>query len=141
MNQTRDIALDDLMVPATVFANNRLTVGGLVRTSGYTGEQIPIELLFETTDGTMRRVATRTIASTGDGQQRTVQLEHVPTLPGEYKLTLRIPPREGEMVTTNNEPQHVHHGAAKEACACFTSRGASAPRWAVSAAPSTPRPT
>ena len=103
LSETRDVALDDLMVPATVFANNRLTVGGLVRTSGYVGEQIPIELLFESSDGTMRRVATRSIESTGDGQQRTVELEHVPVAPGEYKLTLRIPPREGEMVTTNNE--------------------------------------
>ena len=32
-----------------------------------------------------------------------VVLRHTPRTPGEYKVTLRVEPREGELVTTNNE--------------------------------------
>ena len=32
-----------------------------------------------------------------------VALHYTPRKPGEYKVTLRVEPREGELVTTNNE--------------------------------------
>ena len=36
-------------------------------------------------------------------QSLPVLLRHTPQTPGEYKVTLRVEPREGELVTTNNE--------------------------------------
>ncbi len=101
--QLRDAAIEKLIANQTVFVKNELTVTGQVRLSGYVNQNVPVQLLFETAPGKMEVVATTQARATSDGELVPVELVYAPQVPGEHKLTLRIPPREGELVTSNNE--------------------------------------
>lgn len=99
----RDVALRDLVATQPVFVKNRLTATATARVEGLANRDVPVELLFETAPGKMTVVATKSIRAVEDGQQIQVELDYVPTLPGEYKLALRAAPQQGESLTTNNE--------------------------------------
>lgn len=101
--QARDIAVTDLLVPATVFVKNRLEVEGAIRVGGYVNQDTVTQLLVETEPGKMTPVGQTTSVAREDGQRLVVALDYVPQLPGEYKVTLRSPPQAGELVTVNNE--------------------------------------
>ncbi len=103
LSQTKDVAVEDFTVPPNVFVDNVLTTRGRILVSGYANQNVPVELLFESADGTLEVVAKETLRPTSDNETLGVTLETVPTEPGQYKVVLRVPPREGELVTTNNE--------------------------------------
>ncbi|HET6882884.1 MAG TPA: glutamine amidotransferase [Pirellulales bacterium] len=101
--QTRDIALDELSVPATVFVKNQLPANALVRIEGFEGKDLPVQLQVETSPGKMETVANKQIAAREDGERIAVELVYVPVVPGEIKVTVNVPPQPGELLTTNNE--------------------------------------
>lgn len=103
LSQTKDVAVEDFTVPPNVFVDNVLTTRARVLVSGYANRSVPVELLFESADGTLNVVAKETLLPTSDSETLGVTLETVPTEPGQFKVLLRVPPREGELVTTNNE--------------------------------------
>jgi uncharacterized membrane protein len=104
LSQTRDVAVDEFLpVSDTVFVKNELAVTGKIRASGFGNQPMPVELLFETSPGTMEVVARTQVSAGQDGARQSVELSYVPTVPGEFKIALRVPPQEGESVTTNNE--------------------------------------
>ena len=100
--QSRDVALQDLLVNQTVFVKNELAVSATVRIDGFANQDIPLQLLFETRGGAMEVVATKPLRSESEGQSLPVALSHIPQLPGEYKVTLQAAKQPGELVTTNN---------------------------------------
>ena len=51
LGQARDVALKDLSVNQTVFVKNELTVHGTARIDGFGGQNIPVQLLFESPGG------------------------------------------------------------------------------------------
>jgi uncharacterized membrane protein len=51
----------------------------------------------------MAPVATQEIKDAKSGESVPIDLATVPQTPGEYKVSLRVPPQPGELVTTNNE--------------------------------------
>ena len=51
----------------------------------------------------MEVVDTVQVDTQNGNQSLPVLLRHTPQTPGEYKVTLRVEPRDGELVTTNNE--------------------------------------
>lgn len=103
LGQAQDVAVTKLLASPTVFVKNRLAVGGEVRADGYVNRTLPVRLLFETEPGKMQVVAQQDVQVTTSGQLLPVQLDFAPQLPGEYKLTLDVPPQLGELVTTNNQ--------------------------------------
>ena len=103
LGEARDVAVEDLIVNANVFVKNELSVGGQVRVNGFTGVNIPVQVLFETSPGKMQIVAQQTIKADRDGQLLPIRLAYAPQTPGEFKLTLEAVAQPGELVTTNNE--------------------------------------
>ena len=103
LGDARDIAIQNVLTNPTVFVKNRLTVSGEVEAYGFAGEEVSVQLRFETGDGRMEVVDTARVEITGQAKRQRVELEHVPQQPGEYKVSLRAVERPGELVTTNNE--------------------------------------
>jgi hypothetical protein len=101
--QTRDLALSDLSVNQTVYVKNELTVHASARADGFGGRGLPVQLLFETSPSKMEPVGGEEIKAPQNGQAVPIELSMIPQTPGEYKLTLRVEPQPGELVTTNNE--------------------------------------
>ncbi len=103
LGQMRDVALENLSAPQTVFVKNQLAVGGTARLESLANLPIPVQLLVESAPGQMRPAAS-TIVKTGEPSERMpVELTYVPDMPGEIKVTLRAEPQPGELVTVNNE--------------------------------------
>lgn len=98
-----DLAVEDLLTNDTIFASTPTDVTGRLRYDGFANQQALVQLLWENKEGEMEIVDSEQLRL--DGQQGTlpIRLQNTPTEPGEYKVTLRIDPREGEQVTTNNE--------------------------------------
>lgn len=103
VGQAKDISLRDLSANQTVFVKNQLVAGGRLRIDGFVDQQVPVQLLFESASGKMEPVATKSLKASQDGQELTIELDHVPQTGGEFKLTLKAVPQPGELVTTNNE--------------------------------------
>ncbi|MCI0334539.1 MAG: glutamine amidotransferase [Planctomycetes bacterium] len=110
-SERADLAIDDLVTNETVFAETPVEVRGRLSAEGYANQRVKVQLLWETADGshsaTRRgemKVVDATQVDTGvEGGSVPVALHHTPTSAGEYKVTLRVEPHEGELVTTNNE--------------------------------------
>ena len=101
--QTRDVSLEELSVPASVFVKNPLAVRTTVQVDGFENQVVPVELLVETSPGKMEVVATKQVTARQDGERISVELQYVPQVPGEIKVSVRVPPQPGELLTTNNE--------------------------------------
>jgi hypothetical protein len=97
---TSDIAAKEVVAGPTVFVKNKLQINGVAEIHGFPNEPIEVELLV---DDQKVPNATTTI-KTGEGGTVSIRgLEYIPQTPGEKKITLRIKPREKELVRTNNE--------------------------------------
>jgi hypothetical protein len=103
LGQVRDVSLKDLLVDEAVFVKNELHVTGAVQAEGYVNQNIPVQLLWETAPGKMEIVGGAQLRPQQDGQRMSLDLDYVPEMPGEYRLTLMAVPQPGETVTTNNE--------------------------------------
>lgn len=101
--QTRDVAVDDLLVDQRVFVNTEVTVSGRIRLDGVAKEKIPVELLVESASGTMETVAQTEILAETENETLPVRLSWTPKEVGEVKVTLRIPPQHDEVSITNNQ--------------------------------------
>jgi uncharacterized membrane protein len=102
-----DLAIEDLLVSGTVFANAPMRVSGQLHAQGYANRSAKVQLLWEQVaeDGTREMQVVDTVQQdivTGDSRTP-ISLGYTPTVPGEYKVTLRAESPEGELVTTNNE--------------------------------------
>jgi hypothetical protein len=69
---------------------------------GYANQKAKVQLLWESANG-MEVVDTIQVDTGAEGGTAPVVLRHTPHTAGEFKVTLRVEPREGELVTTNNE--------------------------------------
>jgi hypothetical protein len=97
-----DLSLDDLVTNETIFTDTPTEVRALLTANGYANQRAKVQLLWETDKG-MTVVDTAQIDTGADGNAVPVALHYTPRKAGEYKVTLRVDPREGELVTTNNE--------------------------------------
>ncbi|MCG8584275.1 MAG: glutamine amidotransferase [Pirellulales bacterium] len=102
-SQSRDLALESPLAPRFVFEKNPLVVTGEVRVQGYANQNLPVQLLFEQPDGEMKVVASTRVRASEEGQRVAFELEHIPTTPGEFKMTVRVEKQDGEQDTNNNE--------------------------------------
>ncbi|HMO87470.1 MAG TPA: glutamine amidotransferase, partial [Lacipirellulaceae bacterium] len=102
LGQQADLRLSDLMASDAVFAETPTTIEAVVAAVGYANREVKVQLLWETPDGEMAAVDTRTVQIVPRKQRYPVQLTHTPRQPGEYKVTVQVESPEGELVTTNN---------------------------------------
>ncbi|QDU54534.1 glutamine amidotransferase [Aeoliella mucimassa] len=102
-----DLAIEDLLVSGTVFANAPMQVRGQLHAEGYNNRDATVQLLWEkkAAYGTSKMEVvdtTRQAVVTADSRMPVV-LRYTPAEPGEYKLTMRAESPDGELITTNNE--------------------------------------
>jgi uncharacterized membrane protein len=98
-----DLAIDDLVTNESIFAEAPTEVRGLLSSSGFANQRVAVQLLWENAERKMEVVDTQQVDTQNERQSLPIQLRYTPKAPGEYKVTLRVEPREGELVTTNNE--------------------------------------
>ncbi|WP_165073480.1 glutamine amidotransferase [Paludisphaera rhizosphaerae] len=98
---SRDVAVRDITAGPTVFVKNKLEVRGGLSARGYGGQTVEVELFV---DDQATAVA-KTQVKVPDGAETIpiTGLNYIPQTPGDKKVTLKVAPREGELVTTNNE--------------------------------------
>ncbi len=99
--QSRDVAIDELLVNPTVFEKNQLEVICALRAPGYDGRELTVQLLYETKPGNLEVVRAAKLLATADRKQ-TVRFRYTPESPGEHKLTVRAVTQPDELVVTNN---------------------------------------
>ncbi len=103
LSQGRDVAVENLPEQYTVFVKNELIVRGVVRSRGYEGREIPLELVVEDARGQSTVVGRRTVIGGAELTQSSVEMLFSPQEPGQYRLTLRAAEQPGELVVKNNE--------------------------------------
>jgi uncharacterized membrane protein len=98
---SRDLVARDLVAGPLVFVKNEPAIRAVVAARGYPNQPIDVELYVEDarTPVATRQVQTRE----GSAVIPITDLKWTPSRPGETKLTLRVKPKEGELVPTNNE--------------------------------------
>jgi Putative glutamine amidotransferase len=98
---SKDIAMKDLVAGPTVFVKNQPEIRGMMSVRGYAGQQIEVELYV---DGETKPVAAKLIkVPEGTEVVPITGLKYIPDTPGEKRLTLKVKPRPGELIATNNE--------------------------------------
>jgi len=103
-----DLAIEDLTVSESAFVKAPAEVAARLRLSGYANRKLTVQLLWEDADGKMQvvdsqRVDAQQIEMGRQGGLAPIRLEHTPLTAGEHKLTVRVAPEEGELITSNNE--------------------------------------
>jgi len=97
-----DLSLTDLVTNETIFSQTPTEVRAMLTANGYTNQRVKVQLLWESERG-MEVVDTVQVDTGVEGSAVPVALHYTPRSPGEFKVTMRVEPREGELVTTNNE--------------------------------------
>ena len=99
--ESRDIAIREITAGPTVFVKNQLEVRGSLSARGYVGETLEVELHVEDQPNAVAR--TRIVVPDGAESIPITGLKYVPQSPGEKKVTLKVAPRDGELIVSNNE--------------------------------------
>ncbi len=100
---TADVEVEAMPDDIKVFVKNEITVNGTVRIWGYANREIPVQLYFEQEPGKPKLVDGTALRATRDGEQLHYELHYAPQQPGEYRITVRVPPQPGEKTIDNNE--------------------------------------
>jgi uncharacterized membrane protein len=102
-DQARDVALSDMRAPNVVFVKNQLDVEAVCQLDGFVGQEVVVQLLVETAPSKMEVVDSQRLRAEQNGARLPVKLKYLPDSAGERKITLKVAPQSGELVTTNNE--------------------------------------
>ncbi|MCC7475726.1 MAG: hypothetical protein IT425_10040 [Pirellulales bacterium] len=101
-SERADLSLSDLLTNESVFSETPTDVRALLSAEGYASQRVKVQLLWETPRG-MEAVDTQQVETGSQGGATPIALRYTPREPGEYKVTVRVEPRAGELITTNNE--------------------------------------
>lgn len=106
----RDLIAEDLVVSPTVFVKNTVIVGAKIRALGAAGREQTVQLLVEQPTnrqpGQPAQMEVRKsvkIRPAGNEDIIPVELDFTPQQAGEFRVSLKVLPDEGEPVVTNNE--------------------------------------
>ncbi|HEU5116392.1 MAG TPA: glutamine amidotransferase, partial [Isosphaeraceae bacterium] len=98
----RDIAIRDFEAGPTVYAKTELEVLAKLDVRGYApGEVVDVELLVDDKPTPVVRMQYKVPSKASEMNLK--GLKWTPELPGETKLTIRVPPKPDEQVKDNNE--------------------------------------
>jgi uncharacterized membrane protein len=99
-SKSRDISVRDLVTAPTVFVKNQLQVKGTLLAKGFPNQTVDLDMFVEGQD---EPVATQRLRlPEGTEVFPIAGLKYVPQTPGEKKITLRVKPKDGEILLTNN---------------------------------------
>ncbi|MBX6315366.1 MAG: VWA domain-containing protein, partial [Isosphaeraceae bacterium] len=98
---SRDIAVRSIEAGPFVFVKNELNVRGTLRVRGYQRQPIEVELWVEGKPEPVQ--TTRVEAAEGTEVVTIKDLKWIPQVAGEARVSLKVKPRPGEIVTSNNE--------------------------------------
>ncbi len=99
---SRDIAVRDLVAGPVVFVKNQPEIRGVITARGFANQSLDIELHVEGEPN--NPVATRTIKAPEASDTIPITgLKYIPQTAGEKRVTLKVKPRDGELITSNNE--------------------------------------
>lgn len=98
----RDVAVTELTAADRIFAKNEMIVSGQVRATACAGRTIPIELRFESPDGTMVSAARTEVAVESDDEVVPFKFFYTPEESGQWKITVAAAEQDGEILTSNN---------------------------------------
>lgn len=101
--QSRDVAVESLPDRYDVFVKNVLKVQGSVRVRGFRGKPIPVDLILTDAQGKSQVIKREIFNVEQDAQQIDVAIPYIPDRAGEFKLSLKVPAQDGELVVKNNE--------------------------------------
>ncbi|MFO0791911.1 MAG: hypothetical protein U0805_20810 [Pirellulales bacterium] len=101
-SERADLSITDLVTNETIFTETPTEVRARLTAEGYANQRVKVQLLWETANG-MEAVDTAQVDTGIEGGTTPIVLRYTPAKPGEYKVTVRVEPREGELITTNNE--------------------------------------
>ena len=99
----RDVSVESVQANDRVFVKNNLLVTGTLRITGFDEQSVPVQLLFETTEGKQEVVANTTVQAKENGQYVPFRISYAPQTTGLFKYTVRVPPQEREVTDRNNE--------------------------------------
>lgn len=98
---SRDLVARDLVAGPTVFVKNQPAIRGTVGARGFPNQDVEVELYVEDQP---TPVATKTVRVRDPNEVLSIQdLKWIPDRPGETRLTLKVKPKDDELVPTNNE--------------------------------------
>ncbi|MES2794062.1 MAG: glutamine amidotransferase [Planctomycetota bacterium] len=106
----RDLIAEELVVSPTVFVKNTVIVGAKIRALGAAGREQTVQLLVEQPTnrqpGQPAQMEVRKsikIRPLGNEDIIPVELDFTPQQTGEFRVSLRVVPDEGEPIVNNNE--------------------------------------
>jgi len=98
---SRDISIRDLVAGPTVFVKNQLQIRGSLVVRGFPNQPVEVEMFVDNQSEPVARTTLK--APEGTEVVPITGLKYVPQTPGEKKLTLKVKPRDGELIRSNNE--------------------------------------
>jgi uncharacterized membrane protein len=103
MTDVKDVAVESVQSNDRVFVKNNLLITGSIRVNGYLDQPIPVQLLFETTNGIESVVETAVVQAQENGQLVPYRFSFAPQSVGYFKYTVQVPQQEKELIETNNK--------------------------------------
>ena len=100
--RVRDVAIESLPESFALFAGNEVDVRFVVRTSGVTAGDVPVELVWQTEDNQEIEIASRQLVPDQTEQSFSMSIPAKVPAAGMYRLVVRSPAMAGETLVTNN---------------------------------------
>lgn len=94
-----DLNLFDVLVDDVAFVGDPITFTGKLRSSGFSGQRVTIELRRK---GSRQALARKKVTAAEDGQTLPVEITWIPEEAGDFEFTLEAVPQRGESDKTNN---------------------------------------
>ncbi len=99
-SNSRDLAVRDLVTSPTVFIKNNLEIKGTIVARGFPNERLDLQMFVEGDEGPIAQQRIK-VPSSGEIVPF-AGLSYRPQTAGEKKITVRVEPKKGELVETNN---------------------------------------
>ena len=102
LGQQSDLRVSDFQLDDSVFADTPAEAQAVLSVVGYANQTVNVQMLWEDATGEMQAVDAKQITIEQGRQRYPLRLSYTPKEAGEYKVSVRVEPPEGELVTANN---------------------------------------
>ena len=102
-SQSRDVAIENLRDQYAVFVKNELAIQGALRVQGFVNRPLPVRIEVLKPDGQTETLGPIDVTAVEDDSLVPFEFVFSPQEPGDYKLTVKADPQDGELVVDNNQ--------------------------------------
>jgi uncharacterized membrane protein len=101
----KNLELAELICNERAYKNDPLLIEGRVRHRGYEGEKVDVEFYWAPADAPQKaeKIRTETVELHADGTAEKVTFTYLPKEVGRYVVTLKVPPRDEELIKEDNQ--------------------------------------